>query len=297
MRSVLFIVSFFISTIAMQAQELNARLTINTQKVPAANKDLFSSMESSINQLLNEQKWTSATFNRRERIDCTFTIAISEMPTEQSFNAEIQVTARRPVYNSSYITTLINFRDTQFQFEYMQGQSLDFNTMNINDNLVAVITYYIHIILGLDFDSFSQSGGNPYFAKAMEIANGAQTLNTSGWEPFSGKSSNRYDLAVALTDEGSKSFHSMWYNYHRLGLDEMVANPARGRIRIIESLNDLKALYDNRPSSPVITLIGEAKLDEITRVCSQATTEEKQEVRRLLSQIFPTKGSIIDTLK
>jgi hypothetical protein len=297
MRLISILLFSLIFSAAGYAQELNAKLTLNTRKIPAANKDLFSSMETAINQLLNDQKWTTATFSRRERIDCSVTISINEMPAEHTFSAEIQVTARRPVYNSTYVTTLINYRDTQFEFSYMPGQSMDYNNTNMDNNLVAIISYYINIILGLDFDSFSHNGGTPYFAKAMEIANMAQSLNTKGWEPFSGRNSSRYDLAVALTDEGTKNFHSMWYNYHRAGLDEMAANPSRGRIRIIESLNDLKQLYDTRPSSPLISLIGEAKLEEIVRVCSQATTEEKQSVKRSMNQIFPTKGFITDALK
>jgi hypothetical protein len=297
MRLIFILLFSFIFSVAGYAQELNAKLTLNTRKIPAANKDLFSSMETAINQLLNDQKWTTATFNRRERIDCSVTISINEMHSEHTYSAEIQITARRPVYNSTYVTTLINYRDTQFEFSYTPGQSMDYSNMNVDNNLVAVISYYVNIILGLDFDSFSQSGGAPYFAKAMEIANMAQSLNTKGWEPFSGRNSSRYDLAVALTDEGAKNFHSLWYNYYRTGLDEMAANPSRGRIRIIESLNDLKQLYDTRPSSPLVSLIGEAKLEEIVRVCSQATTEEKQSVKRLLNQIFPTKGFITDALK
>lgn len=288
---------FLLVSVAGQAQELNAKLTLNTRKLPAANQDLFSSMETAINQLLNDQKWTEATFSRRERIDCSVSISINEMPSENTYSAEIQITARRPVYNSTYVTTLINYRDTQFEFSYTQGQSLDYSNTSVNNNLVAVISFYANIILGLDFDSFSQGGGAPYFNKAMEIATMAQSLNAKGWEPFSGRNSSRYDLAVALTDERAKTFHSMWYNYHRAGLDEMAANPSRGRIRIIESLNDLKQLYDARPSSPLISLIGEAKLEEIVRVCSQATTEEKQSVKRMMNQIFPAKGFITDALK
>ena len=291
------ILLFLLFSVVGHAQELNAKLTLNTRKLPAANADVFASMETAINQLLNDQKWTAATFNRRERIDCSVSISINEMPADNFYSAEIQITARRPVYNSTYVTTLINYRDTHFEFSYTPGQSTDYNNSSVNNNLVAVVSFYINVILGLDFDSFSPGGGAPYFTKAMEIATMAQSLNTKGWEPFSGRNNSRYDLAVALTDEGAKTFHSMWYNYHRTGLDEMAANPSRGRIRIIESLNDLKQLYDARPSSPLISLIGEAKLDEIVRVCSQATTEEKQSVKRMMNQIFPTKGFITDALK
>lgn len=171
------------------------------------------------------------------------------------------------------------------------------SNITLSNNLVAVISFYAYVVIGLDFDSFSLNGGAPYFARAMEIANIAQSLNTKGWEPFSGKNDNRYDLAVALTDESSKAFHSFWYNYHRNGLDEMAANASRGRIRIIEAMADLQKLYDSRPSSPLLLIIGETKLDEIVRICSQATAEEKQAVKKQLNQIFPTKGYLINNLK
>ncbi len=298
LRFIIYIILLALACIPVQAQELNARLTINTQKLQSADKQLFSSLESNLNQMLNEQKWTDATFSRQERIDCTIAITLSDTKVDDNtYAADIQITARRPVYNSTYITPTLNFRDTEFSFDYEQGQTLNFNSMYVDNNLVAVVSYYAYLIIGIDFDSFSLNGGKPYFAKAMEIANMAQSLNTNGWEPFSGKNSNRYDLAMALTEESSSSFHTMWYNYHRLGLDEMAANASRGRIRIIEAINnDLQKLYEARSSSPLITVMAETKVDEIVRVCSKATDEEKKDLKTLLSKIFPTKSSLIKGL-
>ncbi|MFV0417555.1 MAG: DUF4835 family protein [Dysgonomonas sp.] len=296
-RFALYIIVIFISLNSLQAQELNARLTINTQKVQSVNKDLISSLESSLSQLLNERKWTDLTYNKNERIDCTITIALNEATTGNNFTADIVISTRRPVYNSTYVTTLMNYRDTQFEFSYQQGQSLEFNSVNIDNNLVAVIAFYAYVIIGLDSDSFSLNGGKPYFAKAMEIANMAQSLGSKGWEPFSGKNNNRYDLAMALTEESSKDFHSMWYTYHRMGLDEMTANASRGRIRIMESMNEIQKLRASRPSSILLTVIAESKIDEIVRICSQSTEEEKQNMKKLLSQLFPTKSNQINQLR
>lgn len=296
-RLILFILFTILSTAIVQAQELNAKLIINSSKVAGANQNIFNSMQNAVNQMLNDQKWTKSTFNRNERIDCTVNISINETTSDNSYSAEIQITSRRPVYNSTYITTLLNYRDTKFEFSYNLGESLDLSNITLNSNLVAVISFYAYIVIGLDFDSFSLNGGAPYFARAMEIATMAQSLNTKGWEPFSGKNDNRYDLAIALTDESSKSFHSFWYNYHRNGLDEMAANASRGRIRIIEAMPDLQKLYESRPGSPLLSIIGETKLDEIVRISSKATAEEKQTIKKQLNQIFPTKGYIINNLK
>lgn len=296
-RFVLYIIFVFVSLTSLQAQEINARLTINTQKVQSVNKDLISSLESSLSQLLNDRKWTDQTYNKNERIDCTITITLNEATAEDNFTADIVISTRRPVYNSTYVTTLMNYRDTQFEFSYQQGQVLDFNSVNIENNLVAVIAFYVYVIIGFDADSFSLNGGKPYFEKAMEIANIAQSLGTKGWEPFSGKNNNRYDLAMALTEESSKDFHSMWYTYHRMGLDEMTGNTSRGRIRIMESMNDIQKLHANRPSSILLAVIAESKIDEIVRVCSQATEEEKKNMKKLLLQIFPTKNNQINQLR
>lgn len=278
------------------SQELNAKVSINAQKIQSTSREVFTTLQSSLNQLMNEQKWTDASFSRNERIDCSITITVTEIVSENSFRGEIQVLARRPVYNSSYLTQTINYRDTQFEFNYQQGQSIDFNSLTISDNLVATLTYYAYIIIGLDFDSFSLNGGRQYFTKALNIANSAQTLNTKGWEPFA-NNGNRYDLALALTDDSSKDFHTAYYKYHRLGLDEMAANPSRGRIRIIETIADLQKLYEARPSSPLFTLFAEAKIDELVKICSEASAEEKSDLKKKLIQLFPTKSNVINNLK
>lgn len=295
-QSILIISLLFSMLVSLQAQELNAKVTLNTQKVQTSNKEIFTSLENDINQLLNNQKWTNVTFSRNELINCNVSVIINEMPSENSFKGEILITSQRPVYNSTYITTLMNYRDTKFDFEYIYGQIMSYNDMNITNNLVATIAFYSYIAIGLDFDSFSLNGGRPYFDKALEIANSAQSLNTKGWEPFSGGIS-RYDLAIALTEESSKDFHTLWYNYHRNGLDEMAANPARSRMRIIETLDDLKKLYESRPSSPLLTLFSESKINELVSVCSLATAEEKKEIRTTLQRLFPTKSNIIGTLR
>ncbi|WP_029904343.1 DUF4835 family protein [Prevotella sp. 10(H)] len=291
------ILYLLVSASFLQAQELNAKLTINTQQLPSPNTQLISSLESQVNRLLNEQKWTEVTFSKNERINCNVIITLSGQTSENSFSGEIQVTSQRPVYNSSYVTSLFNFRDTQFEFSYRQGESLDYNNISVDNNLVAVISFYANIIIGLDFDSFSLNGGRPYFSKAMDIANMAQSLGTKGWEPFSGRNNNRYDLAMALTEESSSPFHTFFYNYHRTGLDEMSANASRGRIRIIESLNELPNLYSARPSSVLFSVLAETKIDEIVRISSQATEEEKQSVKKILLPIFPTKSYNINQLK
>lgn len=294
-KVIIAVILFFAASIAVQAQELNATIALNTQQVQVANTEIFRSLEESLKRLLNDQKWTNATFSRNERIDCSISISITEMTESSTFNAEIVINSRRPVYNSTYQSPIFNHKDTSFKFSYIYGQYLDYNILSVTDNLVAVIAFYAHIIIGLDFDSFQLNGGKPYFDKALEIANSAQTFGTSGWEAFSNKN-NRYDLATALTSGSLSDFHVLWYQYHRKGLDEMATNPDRGRINIVESLILLKSLYEKQPRSALLSLFGETKLDELIQICSGCNQQDKKEIKRTLIKLFPTKSATINDL-
>lgn len=279
------------------AQELNAKVVVNSSKIQGVAKEVFTEIESSVTYLLNDTKWSNFDYKQNEKIECTFSIVINSVESNTKFIGEIQVTSRRPVYNSSYTTALFNFRDVELTFDYLQGQTLSYVQNSVNDNLVGVISFYAYVLLGLDADSFALGGGKPYFETAMSIANSAQSsTSTSGWGAFA-SDKNRYALALALTEESSKDFHTLWYNYHRKGLDEMAANASRGRIQVYETLTSLDNLYQARPSSALLLMYGDTKLSELIDILMQATSEEKKEAMTILNKIYPSKGSIINRLK
>lgn len=279
-----------------QAQELNARVTVNSEKIQGTSKEVFTSLEKALTEFINNKKWTDATIAVNERIDCTFTIILNEF-TENSYKGEIQIQARRPVYNSSYSTTLLNFRDRQLDFEYTQFEPLEYAETSISNNLVATVVFYIYTVLGLDFDSFSPQGGGAYHERAMQIVNMAQSQGSwTGWKAFDGNQ-NRHALATALTDNTGTLFRDLWYTYHLKGLDEMAANPDRGRTNIIAALPILDQIRSTRPVSVLLLLFSDAKLDEVVSIYSKATTQEKQEGLKLLSNLYPTQATRLEPLK
>ena len=280
---------------AGMAQELNARITVNGDKIANANKSVFTTLQNALTEFINNRKWTDATFAVNERIDCSMTIIVNEME-ESSFKGEIQVQARRPVYNSSYTTTLLNFRDQQFDFEYMEGEPLEYQENMLTGNLTATVVSYIYIILGLDFDSFSPLGGTAYIQQAQQIVSLAQSQSWSGWKAFD-SNRNRHAVATALQDNASEAFRNLWYTYHRKGLDEMAANPDRGRTTIIEALPALQEVKKARPTSVLLQMFSDAKLDEIVLIYSKATTQEKQSGYKLLQEIYPTETTRLEALQ
>lgn len=280
---------------AGMAQELNARITVNGDKIANANKSVFTTLQNALTEFINNRKWTDATFAVNERIDCSMTIIVNEME-ESSFKGEIQVQVRRPVYNSSYTTTLLNFRDQQFDFEYMEGEPLEYQENMLTGNLTATVVFYIYIILGLDFDSFSPLGGTAYIQQAQQIVSLAQSQSWSGWKAFD-SNRNRHAVATALQDNASEAFRNLWYTYHRKGLDEMAANPDRGRTTIIEALPALQEVKKARPTSVLLQMFSDAKLDEIVLIYSKATTQEKQSGYKLLQEIYPTETTRLEALQ
>lgn len=292
----IYIVCMFISGMdLLEAQEFNMKITLNTNQIQGTDKSIFEKMEESLNKLVNDRKWTDATFATNELIEGSILITINEVQ-ENTYKGDVQIIVNRPVYNATYNTPLLNYRDTEFEFSYLLGENLEYIENNINSNLVATVAYYVYIILGLDFDSYALNGGKPYYEKAMQIVNNAQSLNTKGWAPFGGDR-NRYAMAMALTEESSSVFHSMWYNYHRKGLDEMAANPSRGRAGVIATVPDLQTIYKARPASAILSFYGDTKLDELINIYSEATSEEKSEAYKILQPIFPTKRYVIDKIK
>ena len=280
-----------------EAQELNARVTINSDQVQATNKQVFTTLQNALTEFINNKKWTDATFAINERIECSMTILITEIVSDNSFKGEIQVQARRPVYNSSYTTTLLNHRDTEFSFDYTEFEPLEYTENVLNSNLIATVVFYIYTILGLDFDSFSPQGGSAFLQQAQQIVSLAQAQTSwTGWKAFE-NDRNRHALATALQDNTSEAFREMWYNYHRKGLDEMAANPDRGRTTIIGLLPVLEQVKSTRPTSPLLQMFADAKLDEVVLIYSKATTQEKQEGYKMLSNLYPALTNRMESLK
>ncbi len=282
---------------SLSAQELNARVIVNSDKIQGTNKNVYTSLQTNLTEFINGRKWSHASFSPVEKIDCTFTVIINQASDEGAYQGEIQVQARRPVFNSQYITTIFNYRDVQLGFSYMENTPIEYVETNIENNLVATVVFYIYIILGMDFDSFSPMGGNPYFHQAQQIASLAQSYSAwTGWTPFE-KENSRHGVITALTDESLSSFRNFWYIYHRRGLDEMAANPDRGRTTIINALPALKEIKELKPGSILLQLFADCKLDELINIYSTASSQEKRDGYDMLNNIYPAMSYRLEPMK
>lgn len=268
----------------VNAQELDCKIQVSSQQVQGTNKQVYRTMQSELFEFINNTKWTNHNWGPEERIDCNIMINITDEVSSDEFRGKITVQARRPVYNSSYFTNLINYVDNDFHIRYVEFEKLEYNETGSNSNLVSIIAYYVFVILGMDYDSFSFEGGTDYFQKAESIVNRNQNAVEKGWKSFESLK-NRYWLVENMLNNRYSGMRQFIYNYHRLGLDMMAQKPTEGRMQIAESLSLLQQVHRDKPNSFVMQLIMEAKGDEMVNIFSESFPEEKSRVIQILSEI------------
>jgi hypothetical protein len=225
-----------------------------------------------------------------ERIECSFFINLDEQISSDEFKGTIQVQARRPVFNSSYETILLNIKDNDFHAKYIEYQTLEFNETSNKDNLTNILAFYAYIVLGMDYDSFSPEGGTEFFQKAQTIVNNSQSAREKGWKAYESER-NRYWLVENILNKSYSGFRSCTYQYHRQGLDLMYDKAPEGRATIAESLKSIQKVFRSRPSLYILQVFFDAKSDELVNVFSKGFPDEKNRVTVLLNECDPSNGS------
>jgi len=282
----------FLGVLTMQAQELDARITINHQQVQGTSTSVFETLQTTLEQFLNDRQWTNLQFKKNERISCNFAITVKKYTaSDNRFECTLNVQTTRPVYGASYTTTLFAFNDPNFNFDYQEYDQLSFRSDVIDNNLTAVLGYYVYLIIGLDMDAMSQLGGTDYLKTAQTIVTGAQGINEKGWKAFD-DNKNRYAIITDLLDGGMESFRKMYYTYHREGLDVMVENAERGRAGITSAMELLKQTKDNKSMSSLPQIFTEFKRDELISIYKgHGTSKEKESIVETLSRINASQSS------
>lgn len=279
----------------LSAQELNCTVEVNAQKIEGGSKSVFQSLQEAMTEYMNETKFSNATFSNLEKIDCRMFLTVSEY-TDDRITGDLQIQVSRPVYNSTYTTTLLNFKDTRISFEYREGEPIIFNETTVDNNLTAILNYYAYLFLALDFDSFSPMGGQMFYDRAESIVQAAQSLGEIGWKAFEDPK-NRSGVLSSFTSPSTSAIRQMLYDYHRKGLDEMVTSPDKGRAVITESLNAIQKVYQADPMSAALSIFRDAKMDELVNLYSKAPQTEREAVYKLLQPIYPAENERLEKIR
>ncbi len=277
---------------ATYAQELQAVVTVFAQQVgTSVDKSVFTNLQNQLTTFVNSRKWTNDAFQVQEKIHCSFILTVQSVDQDNNYQASLAIQAARPVYNASYQTALINYQDAEVQFKYVQFQPLDFNenrvqgTDALTANLTAIFAYYVYMIIGLDYDSFAEKGGDAYFQKAQNIVNNApEAKGITGWKSFDGIR-NRYWLAENLTNTRYNSIHDIIYNYYRNGLDKMYSSTAVARLSILNSLSSLKDFNQQNPNTMIAQFLVQGKSQEYIGVFKNGDPQSRVQAAQILSTI------------
>ena len=276
----------------LRAQEIKANVTVLANRISSQiDHRIFQTLQSALYDFVNNRKWTNETFQPNEKITCNFLLNLSGALDNNAFQGSLTVQAARPVFNSSYQSPLVNFMDENVTFRYVQYQTLDFNESRVQGseplaaNLTAVFAYYVYMILGLNFDSFSMRGGDPHFQKAQNIVNNApEGNNIVGWKPFDGVR-NRYWLIENLTNARYTPVHDAMYDYYRQGLDQMYDRENEARTAVLNTLSLLNTVNTENPNLMIMQFFFKGKANEISNVFKKGNPDEKSRALDFLTRL------------
>lgn len=287
---VVFCLFFF--QVVTKAQELNCVVTINPgPRVQISDQAVFKDMKNAFQQFMNTRKWTNDTYKIHEKIACNIRININEMPSIGYFKASVQIQSARPIYNTNYTSLLLNFGDRDWEFDYIESQPLDFNDNTYTNNITSILAFYAYVIIGMDFDSFSELGGSPYFQKAQLVVNNAQSAGREGWQTL-GNNRNRYWLSENLINGQLTDVRKVTYQYHRIAMDSFEKTPDESRETILKCLKDIKRIRDINPASILIISFFDAKAKELGNIFSDGNLQIRRQAYDLITAMDPiNKGA------
>lgn len=285
MSKLILILGLFFYVSLASAQELNCEVIVNAEQTGQSNLTVFKTLQTSLSEFLNQTTWTGTTYQSQERINCSVFINISSFDNE-SFIGTIQVQSSRPVFGSSLISPVFNFNDEQFTFTYREFEPLNYSENTYSSNLVSVLSYYVYTILGLDADTFELEGGTPFYEEANRIVTTAQQGNSSGWRGSDGTRS-RYRLNADLLSNAFLGYRTTLYQYHRLGLDTMHKDVAKGKQAVAASILNLQKMSESRPNSLLMRVFFDAKAQELEQIFSGGPSVPVTELKKALNEIAP----------
>jgi hypothetical protein len=286
-RTTAILLLLLVTGATLRAQELNFTVTVNANQVSTSDRSVFKDMKNSFEQFLNNRKWTNDSYKNFERIKASMLITITRMPEIGNFSATVQIQSARPIFNTDYSSLLFNFADRDWEFDYLESQPLEYNDNTFTTNLTSMLAVYAYLVIGLDYDSFSELGGTPYFAKALNVVNNSQQANRPGWQALE-NNRNRYWIVENLNNTQMTDIRKAIYAYHRLAMDTFEKTPDQSREIILKSLRDIKKVRDINPGAVLVISFFDAKAKEITNIFSQGNIQVRRQVYDIVTTIDPS---------
>ena len=290
MKKIILFLFFIVVLFHVGAQDFQCAISINSQRISGTNTEKFNQLQQGLYKFVNDRKWCQYTLKMNERVECSILVNL-ENQSGDVYKATMTIQLQRPVFKSSYKSTVLNFQDKNVQFNYVDGDPLEYAEGSSLSQLTSIIAFYLNLFLAVDFDTFSSNGGNPYFAKCQDILNLNQSAREPGWVSFESGQNNRFWLMENFTNSSYSKFHDFLYQYHRLGLDLMAETPDVGRAAILEALRLLQQVNQQRSALYLMTIFVQTKQQEIIEIFKEGSPTEKQQVMQIMKQLDPSNAT------
>lgn len=290
MHRFLFIIFLSLTGFNAFSQELNCTVQVNTGQIQLSDKRIFETLQTSLFEFMNNRRWTNDVYDQNERIECSMFINITERLSSNEFKATIQVQSRRIIFNTNYNSTMLNINDPDFTFKYLEYEPLLFQENTSLSNLTSVLAFYAYMVIGMDYESFGQGSGEPYFQKALAVVNNCQSAPEPGWRSFE-STKNRYWFVENMLNPRFQKLRDAYYTYHRQGLDVMTSDAETARMAITTALEGIKKVRQDQPTGYLLQLFFLAKSDELVNIFSGAFPDTKARMVTLLSECDPSNSN------
>jgi hypothetical protein len=295
MKKIILFLLFIAAVLPLCAQDFRCSLSINSQKITGTNYEKFNNLQQELYKFVNDRKWCQYTLKMDERLECSILINL-ESQSGDVYKGSMTIQLQRPVFKSSYKATILNFQDKSIQFNYVDGDPLEYAEGSNISQLTSLVAFYLNFYLAVYFDTFSLNGGASYFQKCNDIVNINQSVAEPGWKSFESGQSNRYWLMENFNNTSYSKFHDFLYQYHRLGLDVMSETPDAGRAVILEALKLLQQVNRQRTALYMMTILVQTKQQEIIHIFKEGSPTEKQQAIQIMKQIDPSNATKYDAI-
>lgn len=274
-------------TLNLFSQEFKVSISVSANQIQGTDKEIYNTIQTALNGFINDKQWTNFHYQDIEKIEGSITINVKERSSQEDFKGDLYIQLRRPVFNSTYTTTMLNTEEKDFTFKFNEGQNMDFDENNYTSNLLSTVAFYLNYFLALDGDSFSLNGGSRYFQTCQNIVTASQRSANKGWKRAE-SDNNKYWMMENYTNTTYSAIHSVWYKYHRLGLDMMYGdNQTEARNNIFLALKDLKSVVMEKSGLVCVQQFIDAKADEIVNIYKSAPANEQNDIITLMKEINP----------
>ncbi len=288
-HTLLIIFTFLLIVSKIHSQELNARIQVNSSQIQGTDKSTYEELQKGLFEFINNRNWTNHVYSIEERIEVNFMLNITKQISVDEFEGTLQINSSRPAFNSGYLSPVFVYLDKNVKFRYAEGEALEFNESSHNE-LTSLFAYYIYLVIGYDYDTFSLYGGTQFFQIAEKIVSNAQSSTSAGWKSFENRK-NRYWLVENLMNSVYGSVREYYYNYHRNGIDQLQKNLNEGRTKIAEGLSELLKIHRSKPGSFIMQILFDAKRDELINILSESPSNEAMRAYNFLKELDPVNAN------